>query len=169
MELSVLYIVIFVVITALSGTGIILFVLVKFSRPNPPEKDFSALLSMKEQRLETAVINSENITDAGESDEFRANVLHTPEARIDNETDETLDLAHRFDRGRGEMELMMKLKSQTVDSVVKDRIKKINLDNAGKGNWMRKAKKMGIGKGEVKLSKHLEELANANIRSERYL
>ncbi len=169
MEFSVLYIALFIVIAALSGTGIILFVIIKFVRPNPPEHNFNTLLLKKKQNLGNAGFNPGNIEETRGSDRFGGNAAETQKDQIDNETDEALELAHRFDRGKGEMELMMKIKSQSDDSIVKEKIKKINPDNAVKGNWTGKAKKLGVGRGEVKLLKHLEAFKNANIRSERYL
>lgn len=175
MEYSLLYLMPLILITALFGTGVILFVLIKYDkkegqtdvRSESAEQSFDSLLSKKKVDLKNTDMHAERIDNTRDNAEFRENRTHSPEDHVDDETAETHGLDHRMYRGNGEMDFMMKLQAES--SAVKEKIKKINLNNVGKGNWLGKVKKMGIGKGEVKLAKHLKEFENTTIKSERYV
>jgi hypothetical protein len=66
------------------------------------------------------------------------------------------DLAVKYGRGRGEMDLVLKLKGGTLNDSIKKKMKSVNAQNLSPTTLANTARKLGIGQGEITLARNLK-------------
>ena len=83
---------------------------------------------------------------------------------------DTIGLAKQFHRSQSEVELTMKMASNNMNQLSRYSEQVLKIENSEEENLKKKkdvsavAKKLGIGKGEVLLSRHLQDLENKKMK-----
>ncbi len=116
---------------------------------------------VREEKQESAEMNFGNKNE--EADE-RDLVLDGRESI--GETNSVTDIAAKYRRGTGEMNLMMRLESDIKQNSLKKKLSKLNKKYASDSVLISDAKKLGIGQGEIKLMRDLEQFKKNKDRKE---
>lgn len=79
------------------------------------------------------------------------------------------ELAETFGRGKGELELVVKMRPSVKHEVLKEKLGRAKIRNSTRAAIATLAKKLGIGQGELKLARDLERMKekNPNHKEER--
>lgn len=84
------------------------------------------------------------------------------------ETKGVTDIAEKFLRGKGEIDLIVKLESDVKQNVLKKKLSKLTKKYASDSALISDAKKLGIGQGEIKLLHNLEKFKTSKNKKEIY-
>ena len=139
---------------ALAGTTVVLYVISK--RPNQKEEINTVSSEVNEEipvrEAVPAVIEQKPVVQKDFS------VVEEPAA-----ADPAVELARRFQRGRGEMQLLLNMQTRDNEEAPVVQLLQIAPQTAAKGKNRKSAKKIDIGKGEAELLTRLHQFgASAN-------
>jgi len=89
-----------------------------------------------------------------------------PEVDEPERDDDTMQLARRFERGQNELSLALRLRGAYAASVGTTKVQKALTAKKSKAQQLNAARKLGVGRGELELALHLEQLQQHKLRKE---
>lgn len=118
------------------------------------EADFLPGLSqlVREEKQESAELNFGNKNEKADEQD-----LVIDGRKSIGETNSVTDIAAKYRRGKGEIDLMMKMESDIKQNSLKKKLSKLNKKYASDSTIISDARKLGIGRGEITLLRDLEK------------
>jgi hypothetical protein len=157
-----IFLVIVALCAALAGTAVILYLIANRSPQKEIVKDATQALSQKVQPQMIAPLSLETVP------------LEKSEAGVQYEvtTEEgnaVIELAQRYQRGQGEMQLLFSIQAHETDEAPLTNLLHTSPSSKVKGKTIKRAKEIGLGKTEVDLLLRLQKCGTSANHSVRIL
>ena len=155
-----IFLVLVALCSALAGTAVILYLISKSAPQKEAAKNVSPEITQNVQPQVPMPLPPE---------EKPAEVVDSLIDEEPNEEDAAVELAQRYQRGQGEMQLLFSIRAHENEGAQIASLLSTPSSPKSKGNAKRLAKKIGLGKSEVELLVRLQKYGTAGNRSERIL
>jgi|GEM_PF-3422468 len=146
-------------------TGCFMFIRYLRMKKTTKRHEAESLPGLKKQIREEKQESTETYFD-NKNEEADEQGFVIDERESTGETNSVTDIEAEYRRGKGEINLIMKLESDIKQNSLKKKLSKLNKKYASDSVLISDAKKLGLGQGEIKLLRDLEKFRTNKHKKE---